>query len=483
MKYDDAEFCFLNFETELDNNAANTHIGMYLAWAVLRGLGGDARGDERWARECERLRRREITGGQLLSDLCDCKLTDWDLNAEGNAFTAAYYESTFAKDYERALGHAMPKSGHPTDDFCSVPDTWENFDRLAPLLDRRLAAWRAQRGPAAAAGDSGLALQPLAASAPAAPPAPPKMPEKLERDESIESLQKRAATGDGDAWYRLAAAYLTGDGVERDFAKAADAFEKAAQAGVPEAAYNLGVCYQNGDGRPADPAQMLRWFAFAAEGGHGQAAYMMATAYRRGKHVRQDLVASNALMLIAKARGVKAAAEAGLMAGSLPESFALAAELQAPGQLVAVLAARRRAVAAGRTDDGVARFHDPADIAGRPARQARAAGRAVTQTDDDPDDAGTRDPGSLGFGHLALLVGAVALIPLMMLAPGGRSLRYSLMAWALSLTGAFGVFAVGGGMGWSVLRRTLFAAVAAWPFIGSFVCMGVGLNWAKARRR
>ncbi len=38
MKIDDAEIYFLNFETDLDNEAGGTHIGMFLGWAVQRGL-------------------------------------------------------------------------------------------------------------------------------------------------------------------------------------------------------------------------------------------------------------------------------------------------------------------------------------------------------------------------------------------------------------------------------------------------------------
>jgi len=45
MKYDDAEFCFLNFETELANEAGGTHTGMYLAWAAQRGLLGESFAD------------------------------------------------------------------------------------------------------------------------------------------------------------------------------------------------------------------------------------------------------------------------------------------------------------------------------------------------------------------------------------------------------------------------------------------------------
>src|SRR5262249_36667179 len=231
MKYDDAEYCFLNFETDLDNNAASTHIGMYLGWCVLRGLARIDPADESWTEEVARLGRREITGGELLTHQCDCKLMADDLGDEGNAFTQAYYEAQFVKDYETVLRDQMPGTGHDTDDFCSVPDTWQNFDRLAPLLDRRFAEWKTKTGRPSA---KDLRLKPLEGAAPAG-------------GDALDALEKRAAAGDGQAWYELGAEYITGKNTPRDFAKAADAFEKAAQLGVVEAAYNLAVCYQNGD--------------------------------------------------------------------------------------------------------------------------------------------------------------------------------------------------------------------------------------------
>jgi hypothetical protein len=40
MKYDGAEYFFLNFEgDELENEAGGTHIGMFLAWANFDKLG------------------------------------------------------------------------------------------------------------------------------------------------------------------------------------------------------------------------------------------------------------------------------------------------------------------------------------------------------------------------------------------------------------------------------------------------------------
>ena len=79
MKYDDAEYLFLNFETERDNDDAGTHIGMYLAWAILRGLGGEHFSAPEAASHIQRLKAREITGAEVLWDRCDGKLTDDDL--------------------------------------------------------------------------------------------------------------------------------------------------------------------------------------------------------------------------------------------------------------------------------------------------------------------------------------------------------------------------------------------------------------------
>jgi hypothetical protein len=47
----------------------------------------------------------------------------------------------YANDYDMILGGDLPTLYH-------VANTWENFDRLVPILDERLAAWRVlNRGP------------------------------------------------------------------------------------------------------------------------------------------------------------------------------------------------------------------------------------------------------------------------------------------------------------------------------------------------
>lgn len=538
MKYDDSEYCFLNFETELDNDAASTHIGMFLAWCVLRGLGREDAADERWSQAVARLKRREITAGELLIDMCDGKLMDLDLSAEGNAFAGAYYESRFIKDYETVLRDQMPSTGHDTDDFCSVPDTWANFDRLAPLLDKRYGDWKGGPGPAGSPGPkpSGgaapleLSLEPLegevanaAASATAGGglPASTTVPPTGEALAFLQALQQRATAGDGEAWYELGAEYITGERTPRDFTKAANAFEKAAQLGIAQAAFNLAVCYQNGDGRPQDPKQMLRWFALAAEGGHGESAYFLAMAYRQGQHLQRDFVASNALMMIARSRGVKAAAEAGVMAGSAGQTAALVSRLIEPGQFVATLSARRRALAAGKVDDGTQGWVDPAGPEGAAGGAAggtaggsagggsvgrsgtgvggasatasgqasggssrAASGRSSTSSRSavTSRSRGEAKAGGIGFGAVALIIGAVALVPLLLAGPSLAGGRFKALATALSLVGAVGVFVVSGGLRASLAMRVVLTVLAAVPFLGSFACMAVTWAWARSRR-
>ncbi len=138
MKYDDASWHYGgNFPRDLPQSAGATHSGMFLAWALLSGLGGAIHTEE-FPEELERLRTRTITPGQFLIDACDEKFTDEDLNDEGNAFAAAYFDferGSYIADYERVLVQDLPSQYH-------VADTWENFEKLKPILDQRFQEWR-----------------------------------------------------------------------------------------------------------------------------------------------------------------------------------------------------------------------------------------------------------------------------------------------------------------------------------------------------
>jgi hypothetical protein len=138
MKYDDAEIYFMHFENDdLPNEAGATHIGMFMAWAIIHNLVSEDFQEEA-AEEIEKVKSREITGRDLVVDVCDCKLLDEELNEEGNEFATWYYETKYIKDYYQVF----EITGDTTVKFCSVEDKWENFDKLAPVLDKRFDEWK-----------------------------------------------------------------------------------------------------------------------------------------------------------------------------------------------------------------------------------------------------------------------------------------------------------------------------------------------------
>jgi hypothetical protein len=137
MKYDDASWHYEgDYPSELPNEAGATHIGMFLAWALSRNLSGTLHLEESKA-ALDKLRNRDITGAAFLIEQCDEKLTDEDLNDVGNAFAAEYYENTYFDDY-----CVVFKEGETA---YHVENTWANFDRIAPVLDRRFEQWQSRR--------------------------------------------------------------------------------------------------------------------------------------------------------------------------------------------------------------------------------------------------------------------------------------------------------------------------------------------------
>jgi hypothetical protein len=139
-KYDDASWHYGGkFPADLPEEAGGTHIGMFVAWAVLAGLGGeDLCGEDADGAEfVAQLKERSITPGAFIF-LLDGKFTDEELNAEGNAFAGVYYAGDqYLDDYGATVGGDVSGLYH-------VEDSWKTFDRLKPVLDRRFAAWRAK---------------------------------------------------------------------------------------------------------------------------------------------------------------------------------------------------------------------------------------------------------------------------------------------------------------------------------------------------
>lgn len=124
----------------LPEEAAATHAGMFLAWAILRGMVGKEHAED-FADDLDELRARTVTPGAYLMRL-DGKFTDEELNEEGNAFAASYFDlekGQYLTDYEKVLAKGLPSTYH-------VADSWDNFDRLQPTIDKRFKEWQSKQG-------------------------------------------------------------------------------------------------------------------------------------------------------------------------------------------------------------------------------------------------------------------------------------------------------------------------------------------------
>jgi len=141
MKYDDASWHYEgDFPADLPPAAGATHIGMFLAWAVLHGLAGELHTEDS-PEILQQLQQRAISPGEFLIRACDEKFTDEDLSDDGNAFAQHYYRSEgkwgdYLDDYEATLGQKGRSLYY-------VPDAWESYDRLAPVIQKRFNGWRA----------------------------------------------------------------------------------------------------------------------------------------------------------------------------------------------------------------------------------------------------------------------------------------------------------------------------------------------------
>lgn len=69
--------------------------------------------------------------------------------------------------------------------------------------------------------------------------------------------------------------YKNGEGICRDFVKAAEYYRKAAEKGYMEAQYELGRCYEIGLGLPSARHRASEWYVKAAERGHIEAQYYL----------------------------------------------------------------------------------------------------------------------------------------------------------------------------------------------------------------
>ena len=147
MAYDKAKWHYEgNYPDDLPPENGGTHIGFFLAWAVLHDMAGEELIDDA-AALLDAVRRRETTGRDLLFRELDGMLIDEDLNAQGNAFAGWYYKKHYLGDYDRVMAGRYATPYHATDD-------WATYDLVGSIIDKRYEEWlrrrKAKRKPGAA---------------------------------------------------------------------------------------------------------------------------------------------------------------------------------------------------------------------------------------------------------------------------------------------------------------------------------------------
>jgi hypothetical protein len=141
MKYDDASWHYGgDFPKDLPPEAGATHTGMFVTWCLLAGLAGKEHLED-FPESIPILAARSVTPGAFFLNSCDGKFTDEEPSEEGNAFTKSYFDfenGHYLSDYCDALGISLHK-------IYVAADTWESFDLVKPVLDRRYADWKTKQ--------------------------------------------------------------------------------------------------------------------------------------------------------------------------------------------------------------------------------------------------------------------------------------------------------------------------------------------------
>jgi hypothetical protein len=140
MSYDRADYDYSTEDAPLPKGHAATHIGIFLSWAAFNGLLNEFH-EKHSTEALAKLRRREITGRQFFEAVGKEQFAEKDLNVEGNAYAEHYYRNesgergAYFDDYKKLLAKGLPSFWH-------VPDTWESYDKMAPVISRRFDEWK-----------------------------------------------------------------------------------------------------------------------------------------------------------------------------------------------------------------------------------------------------------------------------------------------------------------------------------------------------
>ncbi len=116
-----------------------------------------------------------------------------------------------------------------------------------------------------------------------------KPPEQRDLEAAFRTYLKAAKRGHPGAQNRLGWMYERGEGVEVDYAQAAEWHRRAAEQGHLNGMNDLGYLYRQGRGVERDFEQALYWFHQAAKRNYSYAEFNIGQMYEKGCGVQRDL--------------------------------------------------------------------------------------------------------------------------------------------------------------------------------------------------
>ena len=142
-KYDDASWHYGgDYPNDLPIINAYTHIGMFLTWCIDRNLISEEQMEEA-GEELAKVKNRTLNGAEFLDSVCDGKFTTDDLDDTGNSFAKAYYgrkEGKYASYFDDYKNLFHTSAGEFI--VYSVPNSWENYERIKSIIDKRFEDWK-----------------------------------------------------------------------------------------------------------------------------------------------------------------------------------------------------------------------------------------------------------------------------------------------------------------------------------------------------
>jgi len=140
MAYDKADWHLTDdFPHELKEEQIYVHTGFFIGWLIDNNLISEDFEEVNYD-YLKQFTQRQISGPKLYEFGGGVFSAD-DVNDEGRLFSNYYYEpNTFFNDYRDTFSKGNFFKKGLTSAY-HVQDTWENYNRLSKVLDKRFAEW------------------------------------------------------------------------------------------------------------------------------------------------------------------------------------------------------------------------------------------------------------------------------------------------------------------------------------------------------